>query len=133
MIFTIDNIDFEIIQYNIEETCSNIYYNNSNYVLPNIPKNISITAKTDNKNYIAVQNLFDKILSSSHARYYKYDFNFKYLKINGLFPIDFTFNQYNIVVTFSADYIEGDFELEKKQKIRKEKLKNIEKINKMII
>ena len=112
MIITIDNIDFEIIQYSIEELYSNI----------------KITTRTNNKNYMAVKKIFDNTFVANYARHYKYDIDFKFLKIYGLFPIDYTFNQYYIEVTFSADYIEGDFELLKKQKMRKEKLKKLNDI-----
>lgn len=133
MKFTLDNIDFEIIKYDIENdysTQSNIFYNGNYYGVPKFPskKAIKITAITDNNNYIAVGDFFQKMLSNQHARYYKNDLNFKYLRIYGVFPIDYTFNQYNIEVTFSADYFEGDFELLQKQKMRKEKLKRLNNI-----
>ena len=128
MKITIENIDFNIIKINVSK---NIFSPgiSENIFSPGISENIEIKTTTDHKNYMAIQKLIDNALDINYdKKTYKLDLN--YVKIYGVFPIEFTFNQYNIETIFCADFIEGNFKLFNKQLMRKEKLNRINnKIN----
>lgn len=82
-----------------------------------------LIATTPTDNWMKLDKWFNDF--NGRASDYKVDLNFNGVAIGGLFPIDYTFNQYDINVTFSVDYINGDLELLKLQQLRKEKLKKI--------
>lgn len=128
MKFEIEGIDFELIKYEIDEKPLHRYYHNNTHILRNTNRNILIVATTHNNNYMAVGNLFEKMLTSNYSRNYKHNIDSKFLKLDGVFPIDYIFTKNNIEVTFSVDYIEGDLQLLNKQKMRKEKLKKLDNI-----
>ena len=123
----INNIVFDIKDIDIEINTITMFGNHNNYVMPSPQKCIKISAETSNNNYIALNNWIESSYYSS-IRNYKQDINYNGIFIGGIFPIDYTFNQYKINVTFSADYINGDFSLFKLKELRKEKLKRLNKI-----
>ena len=119
MKITIENIDFNIIKINVSK----------NIFSPGISENIEIKTTTDNKNYMAIQKLIDNALDINYDKK-TYKLYLNYVKIYGVFPIEFTFKQYNIETIFCANFIEGNFKLFNKQLMRKEKLNRINnKIN----
>lgn len=84
------------------------------------------TTPTDN--WMKLDKWFNNF--KGRAADYKVDLNFNGVIIAGIFPIDYNFNQHDINVTFSVDYINGDLELLKLQQLRKEKLERINGLSK---
>jgi hypothetical protein len=115
---TIENIDFEITGINEEFHQVPIYQGNQY-------RSIRINAKISNQDYMALGNWIEKSIGKSIN--YKRDIYYNTIQIHGVFPTDYTFNQYDIDVTLSADYIVGNMELFYLQKLRKEKLEKIMK------
>ena len=122
----INNIEFDIKNVSVSKT-----YNNYNtFRIPRPYDEIRIDATTSNKSLFALDNWINKTRKTENliaAKDYKHDAIYNSVQIYGVFPIDYTFNQHNIDVTFSVDYISCDLELFNKQILRKEKLKEIEK------
>ncbi|MCK9416227.1 hypothetical protein M0Q97_06175 [Candidatus Dojkabacteria bacterium] len=110
---TINNIEFELIVIEIGDLF--FEYNNSN---------IKLIAYTSNQNYISISNWVEKSLTKS----YKSTIKYHNIELYGIYPIDFSFNNSNISVTFSVDDIFGDFEILELRLSRKEKLKKINEI-----
>ena len=130
---TIDNLNFWVKLNDIAFIIKKIViYDhsipNSNYIVTN-PKEIKILAETSNSNYITLGNWCAPIMESGYVSNYKVDINSNGIFIGGIFPIDYDFNQYKINVTFSADHINGDFNLFRLKNLRKAKL---EKLNERI-
>lgn len=119
----INNIEFDIKNIRVDKNYNNIGYGNVNYRAP-IYDIIKIDATIDNKYFFAFEKWIENSISSNK---YKFDAIYNGLQLSGVFPIDYTFNQYNISVTLSADYFQGNLDLFNKQKLRREKLKEIEK------
>ena len=110
--FTIKNIDIS----------NNYNQINFGFQQMNVPvsKDIRIIAQTDNRNYMAFENWVENRC--------KKDVNYNGIFIAGIFPREYSFNQYNIDVTLSADYISGDINLLKQRELRKAKLDKLNKI-----
>ena len=113
----INDIDFEIKNINIEKEHSDINYNRLVYSVP-LSQNISINAFTKTDNYLKLDKWFNEHNSPRFTN--KKDIIYNTVQIYGIFPIDYTFDQYGINVTFSADHITGDLSLFNKQKLRRE-------------
>jgi len=119
----LNNINFNINRIVIENTYTPPINNHwPNHFLLQSRNEIKIIAETSNNNYIALEKWLEL------SKNYKKDINSNGFFIGGIFPIDYTFNQYNIKVTFSADYMNGDFNSFKLKQLRKEKLKKLNKI-----
>lgn len=90
-------------------------------------QSIRIYTETSNQNYMALDKWFNGIFGNGHQGYrnYKKNIIFNTIQIMGIFPLDYSFCQSGIEVTFSVDYMCGDLELFKIQKLRKEKLLKI--------
>ena len=121
----INNIDFDIKEVNIEKKHDYTFFAGKPRFFPQV-ETIKITAETENRNLLALDKWFS-LLSATSAKTYKFDIIYNSVQIYGIFPVDYTFNQFGINVQFSADYISGNMELFNKQKLRKEKLKEIQK------
>lgn len=122
----INNIDFDITKVEIENVCNPIGSFRNTHFANAIEASIKINATTSNSNLFALDKWFSKMSLSVPVSSYKFDIIYNSVQIYGIFPRDYTFNQYNIEVIFSADYIIGNLQLFNKQKLRKEKLKKIE-------
>jgi len=121
----INNIDFNIIKVEVSQNYNSINTFRQTHFATASDMSIKIIAQTQNNNLFALDKWFNQM--PSLASQYKHDAVYNSIQIYGILPIDYTFNQYNIDVTFSADYISGSMELFNKQKLRKEKLKEIQK------
>ena len=106
---TINNIEFELIEIEI---------NNSN--------DIKLIANTSNQNYIPIENWIELTLKPNSQ--YKVISKFHNIELYGIFPINYSFNQFNIKVIFSIEKIFGDLNILKLRLSRKEKLKKINEI-----
>lgn len=115
---TIENIVFEIISINEDFHQIPVYQGNQY-------RSIRIGAKISNQDYMAIGNWIEKSIDRTSK--YKRDIFYNGLQIYGIFPTDYTFNQNDISVTLSADYIVGNMELFYLHKLRKEKLNKIMK------
>jgi len=126
----IDGIKFNIVDISQEIKHQQINYGGmrQSIYIPTHP-DIKITAKTATSNYILLEKWTFDIFKSQAIRNYKKDINIGSLKILGVYPIDYTFNNYNIDVTLSADYISGDLNQAYLHVQRKEKLKKLNEIN----
>jgi hypothetical protein len=113
---TIENIVFEITGINEEFHQIPVYQGNQY-------RSIKINAKISNQDYMTLGKWLEKSISNSNN--YKRNIKYNNIQINGIFPTDYTFNEYHIDVTLSADYIVGNMELFFLQKLRKEKLEKI--------
>lgn len=122
----INNIDFDIINIDIEQKYITQNFGYSQLKVP-AEKSIKITAQTSTNNYIVIDS-WHSLTFNNYANSYKKSVNYNGIQIEGIFIVDYTFTQYNINVTFSADYIYGDIELYNMQKLRKEKLKKLNDI-----
>ena len=109
------DMDFDILEITSERQ-GNVNYNYFQ---------TKIVATTSNDNYMKLGNWAEKSFST-HVSNYKVDLNFNGLIIAGIYPIDYSFTQYDIEVIFSVDYINGDMKLLRLKQLRKE---NLEKIN----
>ena len=116
----INNIDFDIKNIDITIESVPVNFGFQQRMVPGKTE-IIITAQTDNKNYMAFENWAENRC--------KKDVNYNGIFIAGILPKDYSFNQYNIDVTFSADYFSGDISLLRQRKLRKEKLERINKIS----
>ena len=119
----INNIDFDIKSINITDNTIPFSAFGKHITVAN-PTEIKITAETSNNNYMAIGNWVGNMLHGNYKKSVRYNG----IQIEGIFPIDYTFNQYCIIVTFSADHIIGDLKLFDKQQLRKEKLKKLEEV-----
>ena len=137
---TIDNLNFWVKLNNIAFIIKKIIinYNTISYgkqinnFTTTTSNEIKILAETSNSNYIALGNWVEPPPASCatpwktvYAANLKTNINSNGIFIDGIFPIDYDFNQYKINVTLSADYIRGDFNLFKLQQLRKAKLKKL--------
>jgi hypothetical protein len=106
-----------------------IYINNIEFDLKTIDineSNIRLITNTSNQNYIPIENWVELTLKKNSQ--HKVMSNFHNIVLYGIFPIDYSFNQFNIKVTFSVDEIYGDLDVLKLRLLRKAKLKKIEKV-----
>lgn len=117
----INNIDFNIKNIEITKESTPVNFGFSQRMIPTGKSEIKIIAQTDNSNYMAFENWVENRC--------KKDVNYNGIFIAGIFPREYSFNQYNIDVTFSADYFSGDLHLFEIQQLRKEKLKRINKLS----
>jgi hypothetical protein len=129
-IINIDGIDVYITEIKISNGVTQIQHGNSRFMQP--PQYISIKGEISNNNYYNIDKWFNGILNNPNifgVNTYKKDIVFNTIKIFGIFPTDYTFNQNGIDVTFSADYISGDLHLFQTKQLRKAKLEKLNKIN----
>ena len=115
----INNIEFDIKNIEVTRESTPIYFGFQQRMVPGKTE-IIITAQTDNRNYMAFENWVESRC--------KKEVNYNGIFIAGIFPREYSFNQYNIDVTFSADYFSGDISLLRQRKLRKEKLERINKL-----
>jgi len=121
----INGIDFDVKTVEVENDYNNIGTFRQSHFATAVTMSIKIIARTSNSNLF----LLDKWINGSMNSYvssYKFDAIYNSVQIYGIYPIDYTFDQYGINVIFSADYINGNLQLFNKQKLRMEKLKRIE-------
>jgi len=128
----IDGIQLTLKKIEIDQqytTISTTISTSSGFPQTKVPteSEIRILATTSTQNYQKVSNWIDGV-STQSLRKYKKDIKLNTIGIYGLMPIDYEFNQYDISMTLSADYINGDLELFNTQMLRKEKLKKLNKI-----
>jgi hypothetical protein len=102
---TINNIEFKLIEIEIDNS-------------------IKLITITNNQNYIPINNWLELGLS----KYNKTTISFHNIILRGIYPIDYSFTAFNISVIFSVDEIFGDFDILKLRLSRKEKLKRINEI-----
>lgn len=109
----INDIDFEIVD--ITETRKgNVNYH---YI------ERKMTATTNINNFEKIDYWFNSIFRTDYS--YKKDIIYNGFEIYGIYLVNYGYNNYNIYVDFSFDYINGDIELFKLKQERKEKLKKI--------
>lgn len=104
----INNIEFDLKTIDIDES------------------NIRLITNTSNQNYIPIENWVELTLKKNSQ--YKVLSNFHNIILIGIYPIDYSFNQFNIKVIFSVDEIYGDLDILKLRLLRKAKLKRLEKV-----
>jgi hypothetical protein len=83
----INNIEFELNKIEIDD--------NSN--------NIKLFAYTSNQSYMSIENWIELALKTNSQ--YKVISKFHNIDLYGIYPIDYSFNQFNIKVIFSIDTI----------------------------
>jgi hypothetical protein len=98
---TIEFINVGVILYDIKFRIKNITIDN------NVIKMIGITSQG---NYMKLNEWFG-INRSSNSNNYKKDINANPVKLLGVFPIDYDFDEYSIRVIFSVDSVVGDIDL----------------------
>jgi len=124
----IEGIKFDIVDISQEMQQQQIQYFHSKPIYANNKIDIKIAAKTSTSNYALLENWISNLNNRSAS--YKQDIFIGSLKISGVYPINYTFNNNYIDVTFSADWISGDLKQAYLQFQRKEKLKKIEECHK---
>jgi hypothetical protein len=122
--FTInlDGIDVYVTEIIIS---NDIQHGNSRFMQVPTRRSILIKGEISNKQYYNLDKWFNGILNNYNgfgSNFYKKDIIFNSVKIFGIFPTDYTFNQNGIDVKFSADYISGDLHLFRLKQLRKAKL-----------
>ena len=124
-IIIIEGMKFKILSLNIELNNTPVFGFNMGFSTSN-SREIKMTAETSNNNYIPMNKWFDDMLHSNNpASVYKKNINYNGVQLYGICPIDYTFTQNSIEVTFSIDHFDGDFNLFRLKQLRKEKLKKI--------
>lgn len=121
----IDGLDVEIMKLDIQQNYTSVRYGFSSNQIP-ASQSIRMIGIVSNKDYMKLDSWFNGVLGRNYMASspvsYKKNIIFNTIQIMGIFPLDYNFNQSGIEVTFSVDYINGDLELFKIQRLRKEKL-----------
>ena len=125
----IDGLDFTIKKIDIQNNTHTVNFGYKSVPIPG-NQSIRIYTETSNQNYMILDKWFNGIFGNNtgvqgYARSYKKDIIYNTIQIYGLFPTDYEFTSTGILVTFSADYIEGDLRLFELQKLRKKKLQKL--------
>ena len=128
----IDGLDFIIKKVDIQNSSHTVYSNYKSVQTPG-SQSIRIYTETSNQNYMALDKWFNGIFGNNtgvqgYAKTYKKDIIFNTIQIYGMYPTDYEFTSTGILVTFSADYVKGDLELFKLQKLRKAKLEKLKSL-----
>ena len=127
----IDGIPVDITKIDIQQNYSSIKYSNSSTQIAG-NQSIKMLGLVANRDYMKLDNWFNGVLGRNYMSSisnYKKNVIFNSIQIMGIVPIDYTFTQNGIEVTFSVDYLNGDLELFKLKKLRREKLKKLNSLS----
>jgi hypothetical protein len=128
----IDGLDFTIKKIDIQNNTHTVNFGYKSVPIPG-NQSIRIYTETSNQNYMALDKWFNGIFSGNlysspmnpSPSSYKKNVIYNTVQIYGLFPTNCEFTSTGILVTFSADYIQGDLRLFELQKLRKKKLQKL--------